>query len=105
MPEIFKIVTDKEYSSFDPSTEYCGSALDKQDGFIHLSSFDQLDEIVRLWFKDSSARLWVLHWQVDDDDELCERLPGVIAGCEGNCFHYHGVLKPATFKSANPYKS
>lgn len=38
----FKVLTAEEWSTFEKDGAFSGTALDRRDGYIHLSTFDQL---------------------------------------------------------------
>jgi len=48
--EIYKLVSQKEWSGAQEAGEYSGSELDKKDGFIHLSTASQCKQTARLHY-------------------------------------------------------
>tara|TARA_B100000678_G_scaffold270964_1_gene259281 strand:- start:810 stop:1163 length:354 start_codon:yes stop_codon:yes gene_type:complete len=60
-PEIaYKVLTDEEMPLFE-ADRFEGSEVDRKDGYVHLSTAEQLTETVNLHFKDvSDEDLWVL---------------------------------------------
>lgn len=48
----FKILTDEEMAALERDGEFAGSADDLRDGFIHLSTCDQLEGTLRRHFPD-----------------------------------------------------
>ncbi len=48
----FKIETRSAWAKAQRAGVYTGSALDVQDGFIHLSAQDQVRATLTMWFKD-----------------------------------------------------
>lgn len=63
MARVYKILTAEEAAAIDGLTTWEGSALDRRDGFIHLSSAAQLEETVRLHF--GPQRLLILGFDAD----------------------------------------
>ena len=49
---IFKICTSEEWAEAERDGAYEGSALDKKDGFIHLSSAKTVEQTAALYFAD-----------------------------------------------------
>eukprot|EP01098_Paradermamoeba_levis_P006648 TRINITY_DN2760_c0_g1_i1.p1 TRINITY_DN2760_c0_g1~~TRINITY_DN2760_c0_g1_i1.p1 ORF type:complete len:127 (+),score=25.76 TRINITY_DN2760_c0_g1_i1:136-516(+) len=49
-PYIYKLVSTQEWVDFQKSGEFTGSAVDKQDGFIHLSDRKELRKTGQLYF-------------------------------------------------------
>ncbi len=50
MSRVYKILRRAEWAAAEAAGAYHGSALDLADGFIHLSSEDQVAETLRLHF-------------------------------------------------------
>ena len=50
MPTIYKICTAAEWHEAEHAGAYRGSAVDRQDGFIHFSTAGQSVETARKWF-------------------------------------------------------
>lgn len=50
MQKIFKILSVKEWQNFKKTDRFLGSSVDIQDGFIHFSYADQLEETARRHF-------------------------------------------------------
>lgn len=48
---VFKILLKKEWQTFQKEGVFAGSALDLADGYIHLSSADQVDGVIERHFK------------------------------------------------------
>ena len=63
MQRVYKILTADEAAAIDGLLEWGGSALDRRDGFIHLSSAAQLEETIRLHF--GPQRLLILGFDAD----------------------------------------
>jgi len=56
-PQICKILTSAEWLDFQAAGEFTGSALDRTDGFIHLSGADQVAGTLATHFADAKGRL------------------------------------------------
>lgn len=50
MPSLYKICTRTEWSAAEAAGVFTGSAVDRADGFIHLSARDQVEETARRHF-------------------------------------------------------
>ena len=66
---VYKILTAREWLEAKYSGFYKGSALDQKDGFIHLSTREQLAETLALYFYKQS-NLSLLSFSVDDLEDL-----------------------------------
>lgn len=51
MTVIYKILSRAEWEAAKAAGRFEGSAVDRQDGFIHLSAADQARETAAKWFK------------------------------------------------------
>jgi len=51
MTLIYKILSHAEWEAAQAAGQFEGSAVDLQDGFIHLSAADQAQETAAKWFK------------------------------------------------------
>ncbi len=49
---IFKILRQQEWQELSSSGEFWGSEHDKRDGFIHLSTIDQVEGVKERYFSD-----------------------------------------------------
>lgn len=65
MTSIFKILSESEWQEFQASGQYDGSALDIKDGYIHLSTSDQIEYVVNKYYKNSGP-LYVAEFLVSD---------------------------------------
>jgi uncharacterized protein (DUF952 family) len=52
LPLIFKIVTTSEWRAAEAAGVFLGAAVDRADGFIHLSTAEQSPETAAKWFAD-----------------------------------------------------
>ncbi len=52
---IFKIFTQAEWGQFQQNGVFEGSALDKSDGFIHISAGPQLQGTLDKWYTNGAA--------------------------------------------------
>ena len=66
---IYKILTNSEWEEAKQLEYYEGSVLDRKDGFIHLSSREQLAETLAIHFKNQLG-LRVLSYSTEDMEEL-----------------------------------
>jgi len=48
--KVYKIFTEDEWASFQATGEFSGSADDIRDGFIHLSTSDQTEVVIKKFF-------------------------------------------------------
>jgi uncharacterized protein (DUF952 family) len=51
----FKILTEAQWNSFQAEGQFHGAAIDLEDGYIHLSTADQLDETLNKHFAGQSG--------------------------------------------------
>jgi len=49
---VYKILTEDEWNRFQATGEFSGSADDIRDGFIHLSTRDQIGDVIGRFFAD-----------------------------------------------------
>ena len=54
MTTIFKILTEEEWKDFQEKKEFIGSAFDLNDGFIHCSYENQVQNTLDLFFKEAT---------------------------------------------------
>lgn len=66
---VYKILTSQEWIEAKDSDVYKGSILDQKDGFIHLSTREQLAETLALYFH-KQTDLSLLSFLIDDLDNL-----------------------------------
>ena len=75
MNNVYKILREYEWEKAKESGQIT-TALDKQDGFIHLSTASQLAVTLAFFFKESdSLRLLQLNLDKIDDTQLIYELP------------------------------
>jgi uncharacterized protein (DUF952 family) len=85
---IYKILLPDEWDAFEAAGSFGGSAFDRESGFIHLSSRDQVAETARHVFADEPA----LVIAVIDDDVVRDTLRWETTSDRG-CFpHAYGTL-------------
>ena len=84
---VYKILLEKEFLTLKSQKVSHGSAVDKKDGFIHLSTANQLKETLEIHFSNSksvyilafeSARLAGLVWETSRNNDLFPHLYGKI---------------------------
>ena len=84
---VYKILLEKEFLTLKNQKVSYGSAVDKKDHFIHLSTANQLKETLEIHFSNSksvyilafeSARLVGLVWETSRNNDLFPHLYGKI---------------------------
>ena len=84
---VYKILLEKEFLTLKNQKASYGSAVDKKDHFIHLSTANQLKETLEIHFSNSksvyilafeSARLDGLVWETSRNNDLFPHLYGKI---------------------------
>ena len=80
---IFKVLTEKEYESFNEAGEFLGSKMDIEDGFIHMSTEAQLERILTKYFSgqdvmiaqiDYEALISEIKWEAASNGDLFPHL-------------------------------
>ena len=81
---VYKIFTESEWKIFQDTGKFEGSADDLRDGFIHLSTKDQLARVIEMFFSNihplyiakfsSSAFVQGLKWEISDSNEIYPHL-------------------------------
>lgn len=61
---IFKLLTLEQWHAFKADTHFTGAPIDIEDGYIHLSSVDQVAETAAKYFSDLPAVMLI---EVDTD--------------------------------------
>ncbi len=90
MSRIYKITTAAEWAEAERTGAFRGSALDLQDGYIHLSTAAQAGETARRHFRDQ-ADLILLGFEVEALGDALKWEPSR----GGQMFpHLYGVLRP-----------
>ena len=94
MNNVYKILKEYEWEKAKESGQIT-TALDKQDGFIHLSTAPQLAATLDLFFKDSdSLQLLQLNLDKIDDTQLIYESPHPNEGKRKSAFpHLYSQLK------------
>jgi uncharacterized protein (DUF952 family) len=69
---IYKILTNEEWAEFQNSGVFRGNPLDQQDGYIHMSYYEQVDKTVQKFFsgRESDIRLVHVNTTLLFDNEL-----------------------------------
>jgi len=62
---VYKIFTENEWTHFRETGRFGGSADDARDGFIHLSTRDQVEGVMERFFADR-GRLYIAEFSVSD---------------------------------------
>ena len=84
---VYKILLEKEFLTLKNQKVLYGSTIDKKDGFIHLSTANQLKETLEIHFSKSknvyilafeSTRLDGLVWETSRNNDLFPHLYGKI---------------------------
>ena len=96
---VYKILLEKEFLTLKSQKVSYGSAVDKKDGFIHLSTANQLKETLDIHFSNSksvyilafeSVRLDGLAWETSRNNDLFPHLYGKI--------HFENIKKKIILK-------
>lgn len=66
---VYKILSDTEWKEAKKHSLYEGTELDRKDGFVHLSTREQLAETLALYFSHQEG-LVLLSFLVDDLENL-----------------------------------
>jgi uncharacterized protein (DUF952 family) len=85
---IYKILLPTEWDAFEAAGSFDGSPFDRESGFIHLSSRDQVAETARRHFADEPA----LVIAAIDDDLVSETLRWETTPNRGTFPHVYGTL-------------
>lgn len=56
--KVYKISTESDWTSFQESGQFKGSADDLRDGFIHLSKKEQVSKVIERFFLENSHCTW-----------------------------------------------
>ena len=62
---VYKILQEFEWSEFEKKGYFDGSKADKNDGFIHLATYQQVDSIIKKYFSHESL-LYILEFSFSD---------------------------------------
>jgi uncharacterized protein (DUF952 family) len=89
---VFKILLEREWTSFRTSGRFDGSPLDLEDGFVHCSSRAQVASTARRFFSDTTPLVIVavdmrllgnrLRWERAADRELFPHVYGPLHEAE-----------------------
>ena len=71
MNKVFKVCEKDEWENIKKNEFFEGSKIDKNDGFIHFSTAEQLKETLEKYFK-SESQLYLLEVNADDIDLIWE---------------------------------
>jgi uncharacterized protein (DUF952 family) len=96
--QVFKIVDTKEWKAAQDAGVYNGSALDKTDGFIHLSTTAQLANTLTRHFADADNLTLV----AIDADLLNNALKWEPSGSGETFPHLYGDLEMSAVKWSSP---
>jgi uncharacterized protein (DUF952 family) len=88
---IYKILLPAEWDAFEAVGHFDGSPADRESGFIHLSSRDQVAQTARRVFADEPALVVV----AIDDTALDETLRWEVTSSHGRFPHVYGALQRA----------
>jgi uncharacterized protein (DUF952 family) len=77
--KLYKILTFSEYSLLT-SPHFIGTVLDQKDGFIHLSTRNQLAAVIDLFYK-QEEEIFILEFDGLKDIKFCDFYP-----------HLYGIL-------------
>ena len=71
MSKVFKVCEKEEWENVKRNDFFEGSKIDKDDGFIHFSTSEQLKETLEKYFK-SQSQLYLLEVNTDNLDIVWE---------------------------------
>ena len=82
--KVYKIFTESEWKEFQKAGQFKGSADDLRDGFIHLSTEEQVNGVIERFFSDKNS-LYVaefsspeflqrLNWEASTSNEIYPHL-------------------------------
>ena len=71
MSKIFKVCEEDDWESIKNEDFFLGSKTDRNDGFIHFSTLEQLEETLEKYFK-SKSPLYLLEVKTDDVELVWE---------------------------------
>ena len=98
MTTIYKICTAAEWHEAEHAGAYRGSAVDRQDGFIHFSTAEQSMETARKWFAGQRDLVLV----AVDGDALGTRLKWEPSRGGALFPHLYGALQLGAVLRADP---
>ena len=84
MSKVFKVCEQDDWESTKNEDFFLGSKTDRNDGFIHFSTSEQLEETLEKYFKSKSS-LYLLEvktddvelvWEISRNDQLFPHLYG-----------------------------
>jgi uncharacterized protein (DUF952 family) len=74
--KVYKVLTENEWKAFQETGQFNGSADDLRDGFIHLSTKEQLTDVIERFFPDQRP-LYIAEFS---DPEFIQRLKWEASG-------------------------
>jgi uncharacterized protein (DUF952 family) len=90
VPLIYKVVHAAEWVEAERTRVYCGSAKDREDGFLHFSTAEQLRETLARYYTNATDLVLV----AADPALLGDRLKWEHAASRGENFaHLYGPLQ------------
>ena len=67
--KVYKVLTQEEWDKIGENGEFLGADIDRRDGYIHLSTQEQVGETLRLHFKGQTG-LILLEFEADTLNKL-----------------------------------
>ncbi len=101
MPLVYKVLSQSEWSEAERDGFFRGSEVDRRDGFIHLSSAQQLEKTVSLWFADRDD----LMLAAIEEEHLADALKWEPSRGGAMFPHYYGSLPIEHLAWAKPFSS
>jgi uncharacterized protein (DUF952 family) len=95
---IYKILLPAEWDAFEAAGRFDGSPFDRESGFIHLSSRDQVAETARRVFADDPDLVVV----AIDDSAVAGTLRWELSADRGRFPHVYGSLPRAAVVAVYP---
>lgn len=84
--KVYKIFTEREWNTFQETGLFGGSADDLLDGFIHLSTNEQIDTVIEKFFSDKRP-LYIAEFS---DPNFLQKLKWEISESGGVYPHLYG---------------
>jgi uncharacterized protein (DUF952 family) len=98
---VFKVLSRTEWSEAEREGVFRGSEIDRRDGFIHLSSGNQVEQTIVLWFPDRDD----LMLAAVEDGRLSDSLKWEPSRGGALFPHYYGSLPLERVAWARPFSS
>jgi len=98
---LYKVLSRSDWSEAERDGVFCGSQVDRRDGYIHLSSAKQVERTIAVWFADRDD----LMLAAIDDGRLGDALKWESSRGGALFPHYYGPLPVERVSWAKPFSS